>query len=87
MKLRNKKEISDAEERLSELAWFFRFMYGCLSQKLDPKKHPGWESAKRIVNKHENIDPLTDHQLGELYGRINALRWVLGEDWDNLAVL
>ena len=87
MKLRNKKDIQAAEERLSELAWFFRFMYGCITQKLDPKKHPGWESAKRIADKYETIDPVTDHQLGELYGKICALRWVLGEDWGNLAVL
>lgn len=87
MKIRSKQEIRAAEQKFSELAWFYRFMYRCLSRKVDPKQQPGWEGAAEIAKKYPQIEPLSDHDFGELYGKICALRWVMGEDWGNLAVL
>lgn len=87
MKIRSKQEIRNAEQKYSELAWFYRFMYRCLSRKVDPKQQRGWEGAAKIAKKYPQIEPLSDHDFGELYGKICALRWVMGEDWGNLAVL
>ena len=88
MKIRNKKEIRNEEEKLSELAWFYRFTCRCLLQKLNPEEDPRTESARQIVNKYEAQDLITSNQqLCETYGKISALRWVMGESWDNMAVL
>ena len=32
----------------------------------------------------ENIRPENDFELGMMSGKLSALRWVLGEDWDML---
>ena len=87
MKLRSKKEIQDAEKRFSDITWFYRFTYNCLSQKLDPKNHPGCKGAAEIARNNPGIELIQQHELSEMYGKLCALRWVMGEDWDNLAVL
>ena len=87
MKMRNKKEIQEAEKRFSDITWFYRFMYKCLSQNLNPRKQPGWEGAAEIALKIPSIEAITTQQVCEMYGKICALRWVMGEDWGNLAVL
>ncbi|MGE3651427.1 MAG: hypothetical protein AB7G10_24065, partial [Reyranellaceae bacterium] len=49
-----------------------------------------WEgalkSAIRVEKKHglENLGPWDDFEWGMINGKLSALRWVLGEDWDEL---
>ncbi len=47
-----------------------------------------WEgalkSAKRVEAKYEDTGPWSVFEWGMINGKLSALRWVLGEDWDEL---
>lgn len=39
-------------------------------------------AAQRGRNKYENTGPWSNFELGMLNGKLSALRWVLGDEWD-----
>jgi hypothetical protein len=49
-----------------------------------------WEGAKKAARKVEdkygrkNLGPMDDFEWGMLNGKLSALRWVLGDEWDML---
>ena len=47
-----------------------------------------WEgalkSAKKVEDKYEDTGPWSDFEWGMINGKLSALRWVLGEEWDEL---
>lgn len=42
------------------------------------------ESAAKVAAKYEDTGPWDDFEWGMLNGKLSALRWVLGDDWDML---
>lgn len=42
------------------------------------------QSAERVEEKYEDTGPWTDFEWGMINGKLSALRWVLGDDWDML---
>jgi hypothetical protein len=49
-----------------------------------------WEGAQRAAAKtlqkygKENFGPWTDFEWGMLNGKLSAIRWMLGDEWDML---
>lgn len=41
---------------------------------------------ERVIQQYgeENLGPYSDFEWGMLNGKLSALRWVMGEDWDEL---
>lgn len=91
--MRKIKEILKEENIAMEKVWYDRHQVGMQSRYLkekDPKAikyiKGGIEGAKKIEKKYgkKNLGPYTDLEWGMLNGRLETLRWVLGEDWGNL---
>ncbi len=40
------------------------------------------ESAKRVEETYEDVGPWSDFEWGMINGKLSALRWVLGDEWD-----
>ncbi len=55
-----------------------------------PIQRDVWEgalkSARRVEKKYgkKNLGPYTDFEWGMINGKLSAVRWALGEDWDFL---
>ena len=58
------------------------------SQKITPESV--WDGARRAAQAKEvelgkeNLGPWSDFEWGMINGKLSALRWALGEDWDML---
>jgi hypothetical protein len=45
---------------------------------------PGRRRVQQKFNGAENLGPYNDFEWGMLNGKLSALRWVLGSEWDFL---
>jgi len=90
--VRTEDEVSEAIEELFDKIWYDRHQmlrHRVLNE--GEEIHPEiWEgalaSAERIEDKYgkENLGPWTDFEWGMLNGKLSALRWFFGDDWDML---
>jgi hypothetical protein len=91
---RNDKAILEAEGEFMGVIWYDRKLV--LQERLkegaetiDPQIHKGMLAAMRAVEKQYGKRKLrnyyhNDFEWGMLNGKLSALRWVLGDEWDNL---
>lgn len=85
-------EIAETANDFCEKIWFDRHLV--LREKVEKgieTVNPEiWEgalaSAERVIAKYgeENLSPYSKFDWGMLNGKLSALRWVMGEDWDEL---
>ena len=60
------------------------------NQARRPVQRDVWNRALKAARKVEkqyginNLGPWTDFKWGMINGKLSALRWVLGDDWDML---
>lgn len=89
---RGPDEILEAEEAFLDKIWYNRHkaLEGKVNKgkiKVDPKIWQGaLKSAKRVEEKYgiKELGPWDDFDWGMMNGKLSALRWVLGEEWDML---
>ncbi|MGI8729127.1 MAG: hypothetical protein ACR2LK_03925 [Solirubrobacteraceae bacterium] len=81
------RTISEAEKELFDRIWYVRSLIH--EQKTDDVEQllriagPG---RARVEAKYgrDNLGPYSDFDWGMLHGKLSALRWVLGDEWDFL---
>ena len=89
---RSKKEVISAEEEFYEKIWYERHLvlkYRVENGIEDCDKEVFKNAkinAKKLEEKYgaENLGPYSDFEWGMINGKLSALRWVLGEQWDML---
>ena len=92
MAFRRKYEIVAAEKVFFDKIWYMRHLY--LKYKIESGQETCdaeiWKgalaNAERIRQQYgeENLLPKDDFEWGMLHGKLSALRWALGEEWDFL---
>lgn len=89
---RDEAEILKAEEECADRIWYDR---NCLVADKLPERITDApdelvltlvEQMQSIEDRYglENLGPYSDFEWGLLNGKLSALRWVLGDDWDTL---
>lgn len=87
-------EISAAEQELFDRIWYHRSLqheYRLLNEgrveEAERDARIGRAGRERVEAKYTEpgqLGPYTDFELGMLNGKLSALRWVLGAEWDFL---
>jgi hypothetical protein len=91
--MRTLADILRAENELFDKIWYVR--HRILQEKIDeglrPPLAPEFEATlraemRRVEERYgsENVGPWDDWNWGFLHGKMSALRWVLGEEWEFL---
>ena len=89
---RSETEILEAVEELFDKVWYDRHqLLRDLVESGRHEVHPDiWKGALKAAETVETrygkdaLGPWTDFDWGMLNGKLSALRWVLGDDWDML---
>jgi hypothetical protein len=87
-------EISEAERELRDRLWYhssLQHQYWLYDngtreevERLIAIARPGRERIEAEFPESGQLGPFTEYQLGMLDGKLSALRWVLGSEWDFL---
>lgn len=87
-------EISAAEQEMFDRVWHHRSVQREFRLVSDGREdetaraheiaRPGRERVEAKYTKPGELGPYTDFELGMLNGKLSALRWVLGSEWDFL---
>lgn len=90
--IRNIDEIITAEAEFFDKIWYGR--HQVLKYRIEEKKEKvdkeiwkrALEAAKNIEKKYgkKNLGPYEDFDWGMINGKLSAIRWVLGDEWDFL---
>ena len=89
---RSEAEILAAIDELFDKVWynrhiFFRAQIEAGEDKVDPEIWKGaLKSAQKVERRYGKraLGPWDDFDWGMINGKLSALRWVLGDDWDML---
>ena len=89
--MRKKDEIFDAEEEFFERIWFGRNAKTILNEdgeKIFVPRHENGNGGmiELLLERYgeENLVPEDDFEWRVWNGKLSALRWILGEEWDFL---
>lgn len=89
---RPEEEMGKALEKLRDQLWYNRHRNLCfnIEQGFETVDEEIWkaaqQSAERLRSKYAacELGPWTDFEWGMINGKLSALQWALGEDWDVL---
>jgi hypothetical protein len=87
--IRSEEELLRAEEKLEIQLWHGRHkgLEASGNLNITPEQ---LKEVEKVCEKFEarfpgELGPYTEYEWGELSGKVSAIRWVLGDDWGNLA--
>jgi hypothetical protein len=84
---RSEQDLRVAIERLIDQVWYTR-CFNSMRAKRETIPPAGVEAALRIEAefkaRRELIEPSSDFEWGMINGKLSALRWALGDEWDFL---
>ncbi len=89
---RNESEIIAAEEEFFDRVWYMRSLIGEGEDGRQGRSLPEdifkgmMASRKKVEARYgkENLGPYSDFEWGMIHGKLSALRWVMGDEWDFL---
>ena len=90
--MRSENKVLEAEKRLNDILWWNR--HKVLEHKCEETgKYPPkdiWDEALENVKRIEEEIPkeelmLSDFDWGMVNGKLSAIRWFLGDEWDELS--
>ncbi len=89
---RSLDEIAAMANEFCEKIWFdrhltLRYKVENGIETVNPEIWSGaLKSAERVIQQYgeENLGPYSDFEWGMLNGKLSALRWVMGDEWDML---
>lgn len=90
--MRSQSEIIAAEEEFFDRVWHERHLIGIQEHERGDRVmaadiyRRALEAAEEVRARwgDDKLGPYTDFEWGMVNGKLSALRWVLGEDWDFL---
>lgn len=91
--MRKLKDIRQYEEEFFDRVWYDRsqMLVGAILEgksEMPPEDIANGAGLARIKVEtkygKENLGPYTEFEWGMVNGKLSALRWVMGEDWDML---
>lgn len=83
MGMRKKSTIAEAEQEYFSRVWLHRHYMRHYEGSLNDSAG-AYQSAIEVEEKYGKYQGHSDFELGMLNGKLSALRWVLGEEWDFL---
>jgi hypothetical protein len=91
--MRSSEEIEAALEEIEDKVWYDRHML--LAERAQNSQLDLWGSqidmaelaAQKMGEKYgaEHLGPYSDFAWGMLCGKLSALRWIEGSEWDDLS--
>src|SRR5215475_9350703 len=85
--MRTEAEIDKAERKLNELLYYHRDKYMAPPPSHEDEDFPDttpWIEMIEAKYRPQDLAKMTDFEWGKLHGKLSALRWVEGRDWDML---
>lgn len=91
MKLRSEKAIRKAEQEFFGMVWYERKLIMFMNIQDGVEQMPSKETYDKIIKEMKRINEQLgykgvkdDFEWGMINGKLSALRWVMGHDWDFL---
>lgn len=84
--MRERPDVEKAESEFADRLWHERHVVLMAHEHRRTDMQEAERAADSIRRElgPETLGPYTDFEWGEVNGKLSALRWVLGEDWDSL---
>lgn len=75
-------EIQAAEKEFFDRIWYFRTLSS--EHRTAQGLAVAEDALKRIEATYKDLVTEGDFEIGVMHGKLSALRWVLGDEWDML---
>jgi hypothetical protein len=84
LSMRAKDDIVTAAKEFFDKVWYDRQQHSYDRGLI--KRTVGKDVVQGMEDKYgkDNLGPYEDYEWGMINGKLSALRWVLGDEWDNL---